>query len=192
MNEYSLFKWQIRSTPCQSGTEAGQSRQLRAENMAQTKDQMKQIAIRDAVIADVVENGLGNAPMSRIAKTAGVSAGTIYLYYPNKEEMLQAIYLEIKRLLGDAMIGAFRSGETTADGLRDMWFAMFDTIIERPDMFAFHEVISAERMLSPDHEESARQMAREIQAATGLRLEVVVGAEASILAAIEHYYGLLG
>lgn len=132
--------------------------------MAQTKDEKKRIAIRDAAIADVVEHGLGNALMSRIASKAGVSAGTIYLYYPNKELMLQSVYLEIKRLLGDAMIGAFEAGEDAAQGLRGMWFAMFDTMIERPDMFLFHEVISAEGILDPDHEQRALRMAREIRA----------------------------
>ncbi len=130
----------------------------------QTKDQKKQIAIRDAVIADVVEYGLGNALMSRIAGKAGVSAGTIYLYYPNKELMLQSVYIEIKRLLGDVMLGAFGSGADTVQGLRNMWFAMFDTMINRPDMFTFHEVIAAEGILDADHEKAALQMAGEISA----------------------------
>lgn len=130
--------------------------------MSQTKDENKRIAIRDAVIADVVANGLGKAPVSRIAKRAGVSAGTIYIYYPNKDEMLQSTYLEIKSLLHDVMINAYQTTSSSAEGIRSMWFAMLRFIVENPDMFAFHEAISAEKLLNPDQRDDISAMAKEI------------------------------
>ncbi len=130
--------------------------------MAQTKDENKRIAIRDAAIADVVENGLGNAPVSQIAKRAGVSAGTIYVYYPNKEEMLQSIYLEIKSLLHDAMMSARRADTSSAGSIRSMWFAMFNFILQEPDMFVFHEAVSAENLLNPSQRGEIASMANDI------------------------------
>ncbi|MDB4867155.1 MAG: TetR family transcriptional regulator [Cohnella sp.] len=35
--------------------------------------------------------------MSKIAKKAGVSASTIYVYFENKEDMLNKLYLSIKK-----------------------------------------------------------------------------------------------
>ena len=130
--------------------------------MAQTKDEAKRIAIRDAVITDVVENGIGNAPVSLIAKRAGVSAGTIYIYYPNKDEMLQSIFLEIKSMLHDAMMAAAKSGASSEDCIRLMWFALFRFILEHPDMFAFHEAVSAEKILSSDQREDVVRMAGDV------------------------------
>lgn len=131
--------------------------------MAQTKDEKKRIAIRDAVIADVVEHGLGNAPMSRIAKRARVSAGTIYIYYPNKDEMIQSIYLEIKTLLHESMLEAYASGTDTKERLRRMWFAMFETMLAKPAMFAFHEIIGAEKILTSEQQSSASAMAVDLR-----------------------------
>src|SRR5580765_7380682 len=47
--------------------------------------------ILDAALAVFGERGLSNARLDDIAKRAGVSKGTIYLYFPNKEELLRAV-----------------------------------------------------------------------------------------------------
>lgn len=130
--------------------------------MAQTKDEKKRIAIRNAAIADVIENGLGNATVAKIANQANVSAGTIYVYYPNKEEMLQSIFIEIKSMLHDVMIDAHQSGKSSAESIRLMWFALFYFIFENPNMFAFHEVVSAERILNVQQNGNVSAMAADI------------------------------
>lgn len=133
--------------------------------MAQTKDENKRVAIRDALIADVVENGLGKAPISQIARRAGVSNGTIYIYYPNKDEMLQSVFVEIKSLLHGTMMGAYREARTNADAIRSMWFAMFNFILQNPDMFAFHETVAAENFLNSAQQEKVLSQAGEIHLA---------------------------
>jgi AcrR family transcriptional regulator len=54
---------------------------------------------RDAILAAalrlVARTGLPNTPMSAIAREAGVAAGTLYLYFPSKEAMLNALYLDL-------------------------------------------------------------------------------------------------
>lgn len=130
--------------------------------MAQTKDEKKRIGIRDAVISDVVEYGLGNAPISRIAKRAGVSAGTIYIYYPNKDEMLQSIFMEIKSTIHEVMMDAHQSERSSGQGIRAMWFAMYEFILEHPDMFAFHEAVSSEKLLKAEQRVNANLMAKDI------------------------------
>ena len=131
--------------------------------MSQTKDESKRISIRNAVIADVVVNGLGNAPISRIAARAGVSVGTIYIYYSNKKDMLQSVYLEIKKLLHGVLMGVHRAATSSAEAIRSMWFAMLHFIVKNPDMYAFHEAICAEKLLNPDQREDVSIMANEIQ-----------------------------
>lgn len=130
--------------------------------MAQIKDETKRIAIRDAVIANVVEHGLNHAPVSHIAKRAGVSAGTVYIYYPSKDDMLQDVYLEIKALSHDAMMDAYRAGADSEAGLRNMWFSMFEFMQRAPKMFMFHEVIAAQRVLAPRQRDTVAKMAGEI------------------------------
>lgn len=58
------------------------------------KDDEKEKSIREAVIKLILEEGFHGTSISKIAKTAGVSPATVYIYYENKEVMLKDIYLE--------------------------------------------------------------------------------------------------
>jgi Transcriptional regulator len=58
------------------------------------KDDEKQNSIKKAVISSILKEGLHGTSMSKIAKEAGVSPATVYIYYQNKEMMLQDIYRE--------------------------------------------------------------------------------------------------
>ncbi len=56
----------------------------------------KRTAILETTLALISERGLYNTPMSLIAKTSGVSAGIIYHYFANKNELINELYKEIK------------------------------------------------------------------------------------------------
>ncbi|MDQ8734524.1 TetR/AcrR family transcriptional regulator [Paenibacillus sp. LHD-38] len=61
------------------------------------KDENKNESIFNAAIQLINEHGLAETSMSKIAKKAGVSASTIYVYFENKEDMLNKLYLSIKK-----------------------------------------------------------------------------------------------
>ena len=44
----------------------------------------------------IVERGLESTPMSLIASEAAVGMGTIYHYFASKEELVNALYRELK------------------------------------------------------------------------------------------------
>ena len=54
---------------------------------------------RDAILAAalrlIARFGLHNAPMSAVAREAGGAVGTVYLYFPSKEAMINALYLHV-------------------------------------------------------------------------------------------------
>jgi AcrR family transcriptional regulator len=55
----------------------------------------KREAILEAALRLIARTGLHNTPMSAIAREAGVAAGTPYLYFASKEELINALYLEV-------------------------------------------------------------------------------------------------
>lgn len=61
------------------------------------KDNTKKERIIISAIQLINEVGLAETSMSKIAKKAGVSAGTIYVYFENKEDMIKKLYLEVKK-----------------------------------------------------------------------------------------------
>jgi AcrR family transcriptional regulator len=60
------------------------------------KDDKKIESIKIAAIELIQELGFHGTSVSKIAKKAGVSPATIYIYYENKEEMLKELYIELK------------------------------------------------------------------------------------------------
>ncbi|MEP7039456.1 MAG: helix-turn-helix domain-containing protein, partial [Acidobacteriota bacterium] len=61
------------------------------------KDDKKLQAICDAAIELITANGFADTSMSKIAKAAQVSPATIYVYFENKETLLNEIYLLVKQ-----------------------------------------------------------------------------------------------
>ncbi len=56
----------------------------------------KKASILSAALQLLSTQGLHATPMSAIAKEAGTGMGTIYNYFPNKEILINALYVKIK------------------------------------------------------------------------------------------------
>lgn len=61
-----------------------------------TKDEQKLKAIFDATVRLTATIGIAGLKMTLIAKEAKIATGTIYLYYKNKQELLNAVYTNLK------------------------------------------------------------------------------------------------
>ena len=68
------------------------------------KDDEKQKSIKEAVIKLILKEGFHGTSISKIAKEAGVSPATVYIYYENKEVMLQDIYREYSEDVFDYLL----------------------------------------------------------------------------------------
>lgn len=64
----------------------------------------KREAILSAALNLIAEQGFHGTPMSQIAKRAGVSAGIIYHYFENKDDLITALYVDMKRQFGEMLV----------------------------------------------------------------------------------------
>ena len=71
------------------------------------KDEIKQDALFEATIKVVNEIGFASSSVSKIAREAGISPATIYIYHKNKEDLLISTYVEVKKKLGQALLKGF-------------------------------------------------------------------------------------
>ena len=62
--------------------------------IAQKKNNEKYEAILGAAVKVIGQAGYHSAPISKIAREAGVADGTVYLYFKNKEDILISILRE--------------------------------------------------------------------------------------------------
>ena len=89
--------------------------------MARPKSADKRNAILDAATRLFAERGLTAAPTSEISKQAGVAEGTLFTYFKTKDDLINALYREIKLELADAMMSDFPRKKNVRTRLRHVW-----------------------------------------------------------------------
>jgi AcrR family transcriptional regulator len=89
--------------------------------MARPKSQDKRNAILDAATRLFAERGLTAAPTSEISKQAGVAEGTLFTYFKTKDDLINALYREIKLELADAMMSDYPRKKNVRIKLRHVW-----------------------------------------------------------------------
>ncbi|WP_225766642.1 TetR/AcrR family transcriptional regulator [Inquilinus sp. Marseille-Q2685] len=90
---------------------------------------------RDAILAAAAELiaalGLG-ASTAKIAKAAGVAEGTLFTYFPTKDDLLNQLFLEIETDLAAAVLAAGPAGSDPRDRVRQLWDRMIDWGLANP------------------------------------------------------------
>jgi AcrR family transcriptional regulator len=89
--------------------------------MARPKSEDKRNAILDAATRLFAERGLSAAPTSEISKQAGVAEGTLFTYFKTKDDLINALYRELKLELADAMMSDFPRKKNVGTRLRHVW-----------------------------------------------------------------------
>ncbi|PAU95424.1 TetR family transcriptional regulator [Aliifodinibius salipaludis] len=90
------------------------------------KEKSKRIALLEATLSLVSNNGFHNAPMSKIAKLADVSPGTIYLYFDNKQDLVDSLYLKTKEAFTDAAFQGYSKDMPVKEGFKHVWHNMVE------------------------------------------------------------------
>jgi AcrR family transcriptional regulator len=103
--------------------------------MANQKIQDKEKAILDAAIAVFAARGFWNTPTSLISKTAGVADGTLFNYFASKDDLINAVYLDIKHELAERIMVDFPRRATFRDKAWHMWSRYIEWGVEQPEKF---------------------------------------------------------
>src|SRR6202049_2133314 len=101
--------------------------------MARPKSENKRNAILDAATRLFAERGLTAAPTSEISKQAGVAEGTLFTYFRTKDDLINALYREIKLELADAMMSDFPRKKNVGTRMRHVWDRYVDWGIANPN-----------------------------------------------------------
>ena len=96
------------------------------------------------------ERGFAAARMDEVARRAGISKGTLYLYFPDKEALFKALVREaIVSTLGEAETLVEHYQGPSADLLREL-VERFRALMHRPNVAALPKLIIAEAGNFPD------------------------------------------
>ena len=104
-----------------------------------TPDDEKKEALFEATVKLVNAIGFVSSSVSKIAKEAGVSPATLYVYYKNKEDLLVSTYIDIKLDLSRAILRDFDESLPIRDIVKNVWLSMFDYISKNIEYYKFIE-----------------------------------------------------
>lgn len=86
-----------------------------------TRDEKKEQAIREKAVEMIVREGFDGFSIQKLAKAAGVSPATIYIYYKDKEDLIIRLCAEINTRMAEATLKDFDPEMHFNEGLRIQW-----------------------------------------------------------------------
>src|SRR5207253_10591130 len=104
-----------------------------------TRDENKESAIREKALEMIVSEGFDGLSMQKLAKAAGVSPATIYIYYKNREDLLNSLYNEVNQTFAREALKKFNPELSLEEGLWLQWKNRLKFILEYPTYFKFFE-----------------------------------------------------
>lgn len=103
------------------------------------RDDEKQERIKQAVMETILKEGFAGASISKIARKAGVSPATVYIYYDNKDAMLRDIYLEYTERSYHYLSAQIATQMSGADLIRTIMSGYYHFIRNNQEVFSFIE-----------------------------------------------------
>ena len=101
----------------------------------QIKD--KRTAIMEATLKLFTERGFHGTSTAQISKDAGVATGTLFNYFPTKEDLINSLYIEVKGQLSHSMGKEVDAQSTFQDKLRKIWSNLIKWGVDNPEEFLF-------------------------------------------------------
>ncbi|NQV77098.1 MAG: TetR/AcrR family transcriptional regulator [Lutibacter sp.] len=90
------------------------------------KSTEKRKELLKATLFLVNNNGFHDTPMAKIAKMADVSPATIYIYFENKQDLINQLYLEVKKSFSDYAFSNYSENLSVEKGFELIWYNIAD------------------------------------------------------------------
>ncbi|WP_374672986.1 TetR/AcrR family transcriptional regulator [Ideonella sp.] len=117
-----------------------------APSARQRRKEARPSELLDAALALFVEKGFAATRAEEVAARAGVSKGTLYLYFPSKEELLKAVIGHT--LMADIARGAEKLAQAdgpSADLLVELMTEWWSAVLDSPSSAVFKLVMTEVR-----------------------------------------------
>ena len=122
------------------------------------RDKMdKRTAILAAALDLIAEQGFQGSPMSQVALRANTGVGTIYRYFDGKDDLLNVLYLEVKRQITGAIVRGYSEDLPATKAFKQALRSIVEFYVENPKVLSFSEqYLSSPLITATTHEEGMR------------------------------------
>jgi AcrR family transcriptional regulator len=117
--------------------------------------QDKREAILQAALKLFTERGFDGTPTAMISQEAGVSTGTLFRYFPTKEDLINSTYITAKDHFACTIIVGVDKHRTIEDKLYCIWGNMIRWGLQNPQQLLFLEQFISSPYITKITEEEA-------------------------------------
>ncbi|WP_158944020.1 TetR/AcrR family transcriptional regulator [Granulicella sp. S190] len=117
--------------------------------MARVKNPANRSAILQAATYEIAEAGLA-APTAKIAKRANIATGTLFTYFANKEELINELYLELKREAYARINSDFPHKSSLEARTRHVWSSFLYWALEFPEKRKVSIQLTISNLVTPE------------------------------------------
>lgn len=118
-------------------------------SMARPLSTQKQLALIDATIDILAENGL-SATTASIAKKAKVAVGTLFTYFPTKEQLFNEVYLILKNDMADLLVADYPRESDIHAQIKHVWLGYTQWSLKNPNGKRVLRLLSVSELLTSD------------------------------------------
>lgn len=104
-----------------------------------TRDLEKEDLVKQKTIELIAENGFEGFSINKLAKECKISVATVYIYYKDKEDLINKIALERAQSMANAMLKDFDPDNSLEEGIRQQWINRFEYIRSYPNDSKFYD-----------------------------------------------------
>lgn len=90
-------------------------------HLMRQRDENKILTITEKAIEMIANDGLENFGINKLARAAGISPATIYIYYKDKEDLLSQLSVEVGRKISNAALKGLEPDMSFEEGLWLQW-----------------------------------------------------------------------
>jgi len=121
------------------------------------KDENKIRVIHRATLDLVKEKGLAGITMGQIAKQAGLATGTVYIYFTNKDELINSLFNVCRKASAEVYFKGYDPGAPFKEGFRTVWMNIMNYRLEKFEEAVFIEQCYHSPFINADNRDIASQ-----------------------------------
>ncbi len=118
--------------------------------MARQLNPEKRAAILNSALKLFVSQGLKNTSTADISKAAGIATGTLFLYFPTKQTLLDELALKIAKEQSDTIQALLDPSLPARETFATIWHGSLHWLIEHPDAYQYSQQIRESGVLSEE------------------------------------------
>ena len=103
------------------------------------RDENKKAIVCEKAMEMIVAKGFDGLSMQKLAKAAGVSPATIYIYFKSREDLLNQLFNDAHHTFSDVALNGFDTSLSLENGLWLQWKNRLRFITKYPVQFNFCE-----------------------------------------------------